>query len=348
MGEEAAVSIPDHQVGVVWPAGRSDGLIISLNLAGDLNYLHEGTPNRQRVVQGHQKNITAIDIAPDAQTLWTGSSEGRICIWDTATGTASTPDGSPHTNYIASIAASPSPAAIYSVGWDDTLRSASPLAKTFTGVSAKTDGQPKSVAVVGAHAVVATHKGIEIFHSGKPIHCLPTKFSPLALAATGGVLAVAGDDAHLHIFTLSLSPSSATLTPHPRIPLAGAAITALSFSPSASLLAAGFATGKITVYDTGSWEARITRWSAHTSRVTCIRWNGEGTYAVSGGLDGSVFVWSVQRPGMRVQAGGACREGVHGVCWIEGGEGGTGEGKGRVVSVGGDGAVKVWGVGGLV
>jgi WD repeat-containing protein 1 (actin-interacting protein 1) len=36
---EGNVSIPDHQVGVVWPAGRSDGMVVSLNLAGDLNYL---------------------------------------------------------------------------------------------------------------------------------------------------------------------------------------------------------------------------------------------------------------------------------------------------------------------
>lgn len=48
MGEEGTVSIPDHQVGVVWPAGRSDGLIISLNLAGDLSYLTEGTLKIQR------------------------------------------------------------------------------------------------------------------------------------------------------------------------------------------------------------------------------------------------------------------------------------------------------------
>jgi WD40 repeat protein len=38
-GGEGNVSIPDHQVGVVWPAGRSDGLIISLNLTGDMSYV---------------------------------------------------------------------------------------------------------------------------------------------------------------------------------------------------------------------------------------------------------------------------------------------------------------------
>jgi len=338
MGEEGAISVPDHQVGVVWPAGRSDGLIISLNLAGNLTYLHKGTPKPQNVVQGHQKSITAMDVAPETKTLWTGSSEGCTCIWDTATGVASTPDGSPHTNYISAISASPSPAAIYSVGWDDTLRSASPSAKTFTGISAKTDGQPKSVAVIGAHAIVVTNKGIEVFHSGKKIYTQPTKFSPLALAAMETLLAVAGDDSTLHISSLSLSASSATLTSKKEIPLSGGTITTLSFSPSASLLAAGFSNGQITVYDTASWEPSITRWSAHTSRVNSIRWNEEGTNAVSGGLDGSVYVWSVKKPGMRVRAE-ACREGVNGVCWL---------GEGRVASVGGDGSVKVWGVEGLV
>ena len=41
-GEEGMVSVPDQQVGVVWASGRSDGLIISVSLSGDINYLNEG------------------------------------------------------------------------------------------------------------------------------------------------------------------------------------------------------------------------------------------------------------------------------------------------------------------
>jgi WD40 repeat protein len=132
MGEEGKVSIPDHQVGVVWPAGRSDGLVISLNLAGDLNYLTEGSPKPQKVVQGHQKSITAITCSADngsEQTFFTGSSDGRICTWNMPTGAAETVDGDGHKNYVSGLAASSG--RIYSVGWDDTLRSIDVSAKNL-------------------------------------------------------------------------------------------------------------------------------------------------------------------------------------------------------------------------
>ncbi|MCJ1436907.1 WD40 repeat-like protein [Xylographa pallens] len=337
MGEEGSVSIPDHQVGVVWPAGRSDGLIISLNLAGDLSYLTEGTPKVQRVVQGHQKNITSLAVVSDSTTLWTGSSDGRICSWDTSTGVASTPDGSPHTNYVSGLAAS-SATAVYSIGWDDTLRTLDTAAQTFTGDAQKTSGQPSAVAVAGSHTLVATHKGIDVFANGQRTSSLPTSYAPTALAASSSLVAIAGDDSTLYIHPFS---SSGTLAAKPQhtLPSPSSQPTTLAFSPSGTLLAAGFSNGKISVYATTDWSVAISRWSAHTSRVNCIRWNREGTYAVSGGLDGSVFVWSVAKPGMRVQAAVAHGGGVNAVGWV---------GDGRVVSVGGDACVKRWEVGRLV
>ncbi|MCJ1404752.1 WD40 repeat-like protein [Xylographa trunciseda] len=338
MGEEGSVSIPDHQVGVVWPAGRADGLIISLNLAGDLSYFTKGTSKVQRVVQGHQKNITSLAVVSDSTTLWTGSSDGRICSWDTSTGVASTPDGSPHTNYVSGLAASPSTSTIYSVGWDDTFRTLDTSAQTFIGDAQKTSGQPSAVALAGSHTLVATHKGIDIFTDGHKSSSLPTEYAPTALAATSSLIAIAGDDSTLYIHSLSASGTLAAKPQH-TLPSASSQPTNLAFSPSGTLLAAGFSNGKISVYDTADWSVAITRWSAHTSRVNCIRWNAEGTHAVSGGLDGNVFVWSVAKPGMRVQATVAHTGGVNGVGWV---------GEGAVVSVGGDACVKRWEVGGLV
>ena len=133
MGEEGVVSIPDQQMGVVWPSGRSDGLVISVDLEGNLNYLTDGTPKPTKVVRGHQKNVTAAGIADS--TFFTGSYEGRVCAWDASSGLAEKVDGDAHSNYVAGLAASThkGEAQIYSVGWDDTLRSVSVSTKTFTG-----------------------------------------------------------------------------------------------------------------------------------------------------------------------------------------------------------------------
>lgn len=118
------VSIPNQQVGIVWPHGRTDGLIISVDLEGNLNYLSQKSPQPVKIVQGHQKNITTTGMTSKGssnQTLWTGSSEGRIRAWD-MTGTASEVDGESHSNYVCGLCSSSDDARMYSIGWDDTLR----------------------------------------------------------------------------------------------------------------------------------------------------------------------------------------------------------------------------------
>lgn len=337
LGDRGVVSVPDHQVGVVWPTGRSDGLIISLGLDGNLNYLSEGTPKPRRVVQGHQKNITSItanDSNESGPTFFTGGSDGRVCCWDTSSGVGSTIDGSGHTNYISGLSSSPQ-GRIYSVGWDDTMRTIDAPAKSFNGSSTKLDGQPRGVVTHEGAVIVATHKGITVLSQkdNSQTKQLPTSYAPTVLAAGAqNHLAVGGDDSAQHMYDTELKllksiPQSSN-------------VTALAFSPSENrYLAVGFASGKLVVYEPNNPEPVITRWSAHTGRITSIDWDKDGKRAVSGGLDTNIFVWSVAKPGQRVSVGSAHKDGVNGVRWL-GGD--------RVVSVGGDAAVKVWAVEGVI
>ena len=335
MGEEGKVSIPDHQVGVVWPAGRSDGLIISLGLSGDLNYLQEGKSGTLRTVQGQQKNVTAI--ASDKEhssnpTFFTGSSDGRICAYD-GSGSGETIDGDAHRNYVSGLATSNS-GRIYSVGWDDTLRSIDVSTRTFTGSSTETDGQPRGVTLTSSGTVIATHKGLFLLSQkdSSVIKHVPTNYAPTVLAAGKTHIAVGGDDSQQHMYDLDLNHLKSI--PHP------SQVTAFAFSPAANqYLAVGFASGKIIVYEPNNPEPVITRWSAHTGRVMSIDWDANGEKAVSGGLDTEIFVWSVKKPGQRISVSLAHKEGVNGVRWAGGNE---------VVSVGGDAAVKRWRVEGAV
>lgn len=332
MGEESSVSIPDHQVGVVWPSGRSDGLIISLNLAGDLSYLVEGSQKPQRVVQGHQKNITSLATDQgQGNILFTGSSEGRVCNWNTTNGVAETVEGDAHTNYVSGLSASPD-GRIYSVGWDDSLRSIDTAAVTFTGAASKTDGQPKGVVCSNGYTIVATHKGLESSEDGQRQKEIKTDFTPSSIAASGSMVAVGGDDNKLHVYSTSLALQKEIAEP-------SSLITALAFSPQGDSLAVGFSSGKISVYSCDSWDIAISRWSSHTARVTSIAWNSKGTHAISGSLDTNIFLWSVANPGSRVNISNAHKDGVNGVTWIDNDQ--------KVVSVGGDAAVKVWRIEGL-
>lgn len=288
-GEDGTISVPNHQVGVVWPAGRSDGLIVSLNLAGDLSYLVQGSQKPTNVVQGHNKSITALGSSSDTkgQTLWTGSFDGRVCSWDVASGIGSAVEGQSHSNQVTGFQTTSE--RVYSVGWDDALRIADSSVKRFLGDAPKLSSQPKGVATSGSRTYVATASGVDFFSNDQADGNFPiSKYTPTAIAASGSLVAVGGDNNTVYIYKVE---SGTRLTPVEELKKSTAQITALAFSANGGLLAAGNSIGKIVVYDTSSWEVKTDRWSAHTARVTSIAWNEEGTYAASGSLDTNVHVW---------------------------------------------------------
>lgn len=335
LGDEGVPNPSHHQVGVAW-VPRSEDLIISLDLDGNLNYLSPSSSSPTRVVRGHQRNITALTAVPS--TLLTGSSDGRIRAWNLQTGAASLVDGAQPSNYIAALATDPSGQRAITAAWDDTLRLVDSASTSFLSTTATIPAQPLGLAVAPSRAIlVATPTSLESF-SPDGVHAAstPTPFTPTALAAspTAPTLAVTSADKHLHIYTLASAsnPLSAPHTPPTSFP---AAPSALAFSPSGAYLAVGLSDGKIHVLATADWSVATTRWSAHTARVTALAWDAGGARAVSGSLDTHVHVWSLARPGERVRAGNAHQGAVNGVVWL---------GEGEVGSVGMDGCVRVWGV----
>ncbi|KAL9083175.1 MAG: hypothetical protein Q9159_005942 [Coniocarpon cinnabarinum] len=329
------VSIPHQQVGVVWPHGRTDDLVISLDLDGNLNYLYTDKTTPTRTVTGHQKNITAAALTAKSgqATIWTGSSEGRVRTWDVASGTASSIDGESPANYVFAITPSHDHNRVYTAAWDDTLRTIDVGASTFTGSGmVKLPGQPKGLAAsTSSQIIVATPTSLLAYQDGSQTNSidLEKNLTPTALAASNDTVVLAADDKKLYLYTPTLNLQKTVA-----IPL-NAAVSTLAFSPDHSHLAIGTASGGITVLSTSSWEVVTTRWSAHTARVASIAWSPDGKYAVSGSLDTNVFIWSLSNPGRRVKAAQAHKEGVNGVVWI---------GEGLVGSVGADAAVRLWDV----
>ncbi len=341
IGEEGSVNVSDQQVGVVWPHGRTDGLIISLSLGGDLNYLNEGSDKPVRVVQGHNKSVTALGVesSSNGKTITTGSFDGKVLSWDVSTGAGTVVEGQAHSNQVTQFASAAGQT--HSVGWDDTLRTIQESTNNFLGNPVKLPSQPKGLATAASgHTIVALNDSLAVYSAtGQPLTTLQTDFTPTAIAAHGTTIAVgAANSTTLEIYTLTLT--SGTLSPTQTLTPTTSSISALSFSPDGTHLAAGNASGKIVVYNTSTkdWRVATDRWSAHTARVLSLAWNAAGTHAVSGGLDTNVHVWSLAKPGSRVRAANAHKDGVFGVAWVEGG---------RAVSSGGDAAVKVWGVKGL-
>ncbi|KAJ5202847.1 hypothetical protein N7449_004926 [Penicillium cf. viridicatum] len=338
LGEEGAMAVRDHQVGVVWPPGRSDNLLISLSLSGDLNYLVEGTPEPRQVVSGHQKSITSLaqTTVDSKETLWTGSFDGRVCNWDVASGKAEEIEGDAHPGYVAGLATtSEGSGRIYSVGWDDTLRSVDVAAKTYTGSASKLNGQPKGVAAGDSTVLVGEAETVEIFQDGKKTGEYKTDFAATTVAAHGSQAAVGGENGSVQICAISGS----RLSPRADINASRNAISALAFSPDASHLAVGDLRGRVLVFKVSDGSLVTDRWTAHTARITSLAWNEAGSHVVSGSLDTNIFVWSLAKPGDWLELQNAHKEGVHGVGWVAGGS--------KIISAGADAAVKVWKVEGL-
>ncbi|KAL5118479.1 WD40 repeat-like protein [Pleosporales sp. CAS-2024a] len=333
MGDQGVASVPDQQVGVVWPPARSDGLLVSVDLDGNLNYLVEGTPRPTRVVRGHQKNITAAAISDS--TFATGSYDGRVLAWDLSTGLADKIDGAAHSNYVAGITTSnpATEAELFSVGWDDTLRSISVPSKIFTGQATELGSQPKALAASSGLVLVLLSDSIAIHQHGLQQSALPVKYAPTAIAAYGSMVAVGGDDKLVHIYSLSgtaLTDTGVTLR------RATSAISALAFSPSGQKLAVGAANGKVYAFEaSGEFKIITDRWSAHTARITCLAWDQSELYAASGSLDTNVMVWSIEDPGKRIKALNAHKDGVTGVAWDK---------ATKVISAGGDASIKIWNI----
>jgi WD40 repeat protein len=343
VGEEGSVNIADQQVGVVWPHGRSDGLIVSLSLSGDLNYLTEGSDKPIKVVQGHNKSVTALGVASEGngKILTTGSFDGKVCSWDLSTGTGTVVEGQAHSNQVTQFASANGQT--YSVGWDDTLRTIQESTNNFLGTFTKLPSQPKGIATSSGHTIVALNDSIAVYSDTQLLTQLPTDFTPSAIAAHGPTVAVSAATTNT-VQLYNLSPSGTSLTPSQTLTASTSPVSALSFSPDGSHLAAGNASGKIVVYKTassggGNWSVHTDRWSAHTARVLSIAWNSAGTHTASGALDTNVHVWNLANPGSRVKAANAHKDGVYGVAWVEGDT--------KIASTGGDAAVKIWGVKGL-
>ncbi|KAJ0416039.1 transcriptional regulator of RNA polII, SAGA, subunit-domain-containing protein [Aspergillus carlsbadensis] len=331
IGGEGSTNVQDQQVGVVWPPGRSDNLLLSLSLSGDLNYLVEGTPEPRQVFHGHQKNITSMTTFGSGgdETLWTGSFDGRVCSWNVPKGTAEDIEGDRHPSYIAGLAPTQEGAGrIYSVGWDDTIRSIDVGAKTYTGTSFKLSGQPKGIAAGNAIALVATPESVEIHKDGQKVGEFKAD-SVTAVASHGNIAAIGREDAIVQICDISGS----TLTPKRDIKGSQDSVSVLAFSPDGSNIAIGDSRGRVLVYKVTDGSLVVDRWTAHTSRITSIAWNNNGTHVASGGLDTNIFVWSLTAPGDWLQVSHAHKEGVNGVAWIAGGS--------KIASAGADAAVKL-------
>ncbi|KAG0284702.1 hypothetical protein BGZ96_010956 [Linnemannia gamsii] len=322
---DAGSNFLGQQVGNIW---KGDNLV-SLSLSGDLNYLDPSTSKASRVIQGHQKAITAFSISEDKKTFLSGSYDGRVMSWEENTGKATPLNEASHGNQVMQIANNG--AQFVSAGMDDTVRISN--AKNLNEVSVVSiGGLPKSVSSSDNQAVVvATENEVQIIEDGKKVASLAVGYSATSVAINpqGITVAIGAQDAKVYVMGLD----GVKLTALHTLSNNKGAITSLSFHPEGKLLAVGDSAGKIYVYDTTTGETVISHWVFHTARVNSIQWSPTGNYAVSGSLDTNVFVWSREKTMKKIKIANAHSQSVAGVGFID---------ETTIATAGADACVKTW------
>jgi WD repeat-containing protein 1 (actin-interacting protein 1) len=319
--------VKDMQVGVAWKGDH----LVSLNLAGDLNYLDINNPSKpKRTVQAHLVSTLALATEPTRGLLLTGSYDGVVNSWTNQL--ASTISGSAHTGKITGIDANAS--TIVSVGWDDQIRFSNGTEYT---ASVPLGAQPTGVALAPGDstlAVVSTNKGIKLIKDQRLVFETPEfAWTPtcVAVAPSGDLVAVGSmEDKKIHLFDVvgdSLKESG-EIVGHL------GALTSVAFSPDGTQLAAGDAYREVRVWDVAS-RAPVVQgsWVFHSTRVTSVAWSPSGKFVVSGSLDEQIYVWNVENPGSKTLFEYAHKDGVTGVRFVA---------EDKIVSIGNDACLNSW------
>ncbi|KAJ3216006.1 WD repeat-containing protein 1 [Dinochytrium kinnereticum] len=317
-------TIEDQQVGSLWQ-GKN---LISLSLAGDINYLDMASQKVSRSVKGHQKAITAL-AAISETTFVAGSYDGRVLAWDESVGSKPV-SGTGHANQVTQFYKTGDKVA--SIGMDDTLRSIDVPSLSFDGFQLAVGSLPKGIASNGAVSVVISgDQNIRVISGGAVASVVKVSWTPTAIALSPSAtqVAIGDEDRTVHIFSLSGTQLQEVKTvSNNRGP-----ITVLSYSPDGGLLASADKDRMIIVYGTDTWEVKINNWVFHNARINTFAWSPDGRHAASGSLDTNIEIWSVEKPTKHITIKGAHLESVNSVQFLN---------PSTLVSAGQDGALKVW------
>ncbi|KAF8182076.1 WD40-repeat-containing domain protein [Pholiota molesta] len=319
-----------HQVGNTW-SGQAD--LVSLSMSGDLNIFDPRTGDKPvRILSAPQKSVTAITPL-SSDTFLAGTADGRVYSYSSATQESKSLQGEGHSNNVSGLATSNTDGKIYSIGFDDHVREIEPNGSSYVPASAATAAQPKDIAVAGDSTVFITEIGtIEAFRSNQKVFDTKPKFDPSAVAASGSLIAIGGEDfkVHLNEWDGKTLKEVAVLEGNKGV------VSSLAFSPDGKYLAAGDSSGKLILFDPKERKVVTTRWANHTARINSLSWTADSAHCASGSLDTNVYVWSVAKLTKNIAIKNAGPGGVNAVLWLEGGKGG------KLVSSGFDGVVRSW------
>lgn len=290
---EMGADLLDQQVSCLWQNNH----LLSVSLSGSINYLDEQNPSKPiRILTGHNKSITAL--AQDGNHLYTGGYDGFINYWDIVTHENARISGG-HKNQVQDMAVSKSKQLVFTIGFDDTLRSIDMRSNQFTNLNVKLDSQPKGLCLLDNLIVIACYQHLLIYNDeGTKLATLKTNYEPNCIASnpTNNHIAVGTNSNRVLIYKVSTCGQKMDQLEDRNLEHRGP-VTCLEYSDDGQRLVVGDANRKLIVYNSTYVQCNKQEMGYHTARVNCVGWSPDNSNEfVSGSLDTALIVWDVDEP----------------------------------------------------
>ena len=320
---------------------------VSVSLSGDINVFDAANFDaKPKVIEGHQANITAMAVDKSAEGsasagVITASSDGVICAFPPSGGCSRFAGGANgdlvgnvHVGSVVTLDLL-ADGSVVSTGYDDVVRTSRRNAqgKYEAATASPLGAPPRASGSAGATVVVSSRSCLFTVREGSVVATLEVRYEPLCVAVSSDetTVVVGGADNKIYVYDVA---AGGALTQN-RV-VAGThlyPVSALSFSPSGSMLASGDSK-EVVVWNTADWTTVVEgKWQFHAARITTLDWSPCGGYVVSSGTDENMFIWSLEKKSKRVQFKFVHKGGVVKLSWC---------GDYKIVTSGADGCVCEW------
>lgn len=195
-------TVDDQQVSCLWQGEH----LLTVSLSGFISYLDVNNPTKPlRVIKGHNKPITVLELSDDRSTIYTGSHDGAVTNWNSGSGVNDRVEGNGHGNQINGIRAWGEH--VFTCGIDDSLREFSLESNAYTDFALKLTCQPRGLDILREQNVIilACQKDITVVKDKKKAFAVPINYEASCVATNPDNLdvAIGGDDSKVHIYTLT-------------------------------------------------------------------------------------------------------------------------------------------------
>jgi len=299
---------------------------------------------------GHQSPISSFAINYSTGIMYTGDSDGVICMWDLTTGDDITNiqrseegeecfDGTfmnrVHKGAITGMVCVEGH--LLSIGWDDKLR----VTETKNAQnSIDLEAQPHKIGRGTSFVVIITVNGLLLLRDNTIISDLiEMSYEPISVCISKNdeIVYIGGNDFNVHMYTVDgsgLNEIKILNGSHTR------PVHALALSNDETKLASADLRD-IYIWNVAEDHAPIigrSRWCFHQQQINALAWSNDDNVLASCSNDDSIYLWSYKKTTTRIHYAYSHRGGVCGIEFLKNTD------EMILLSVGNDGCVNRWDV----